>query len=266
MRSSRSASWKQRARRQEKRFLRAKQELLAPPRSDLLMTCCRQKGAQLALHGEREHLQVASELGATRHKRETWGRRVGPPALLPTPPRPEGSCWEMSPPHHVFVRKHFCAGWSTATAPAPPLGPPHLPPSSNQRGKHMAQQGASGSWRWRPGSDWSGPPVKYFKYHSLQLDPSVGGQEAAFRQKVLHLPRPASFFPLAGACRGRAPGNVLPSKCPFLCARRDALVSLRTLDCREIFLCASSFCTPNLFILMQLDKRPRRATHGGNSY
>lgn len=72
------------------------------------------------------------------------------------------SCGNTS---HRLVNSH---------SPAPPLGPPHLPPPCNQRGTYGPAGGlqelAHGGPTAGDSPDWSGLLVKYVKYHCQRLD------------------------------------------------------------------------------------------------
>lgn len=94
--------------------------------------------------------------------------------------------------------------------------PPHLP---------TVLQRASRSRLGTSGSDWSGPLVKYFKYHSLQLDQS----ERPESRLPAETPPPSSpclLVSLARVGQFRTPRECLSQQnFFFLCARREALFS-----------------------------------------
>lgn len=167
------------------------------------------------------------------------------------------SCWGPRQPHHVFRGKDSSLlGKQPQPRPRPwrPLPHRHHPATELER---VHQQRASRSWRWAPGSDWPGPLVKYFKYHSLPLDLSAKGQKADFLQKALHLPLPASLSPLPRVDQFRIRGSVFCNQMSFsMCKQRSPFShspgDLGAPDCKEILLCASSFYFPNLFIPMKL--------------
>jgi hypothetical protein len=143
---------------------------------------------QLGPAAHQADLSAIQEQRVTKQRRASV-RRPRPRALYP------GTCrtWTSQVPRILSATAKGNSPSPTTLAPATPT------PAPRTRAWHMAQQGVSR--RWLPGpagdrSDWSGPPIKYFKHPSLP-------------QTHLALPAPC---PLPGVCQ-----------CLFLSARREAL-------------------------------------------